>query len=727
MSFPFYKQLDEMDCGPSCLRMICKYYGRTYSLNYLTKVCNTTREGSTFLSISEAAEKIGFRSIGVKLTYEDLLEDEPFPCIAHWYQRHFVIVYKIKTNKVYVADPAHGLITYTKEEFLKGWALGGDEGVILSLDPLPEFYQVQGEENITTEKKIKFLLPYLVKYKSLITQLFVGLVAASLLQLILPFLTQSIVDIGIQQNNLGFIYIILAAQLLIFAGRISIELLRGYILMHLSSRININLLTDFFIKLMRLPLSFFDVKMSGDVLQRMADHQRVETFLTSGTLNILFSVINLVVFSIVLAIYSPLIFSVFLIGSIFYFLWITVFLKRRADLDYKRFNQLSVNQEKNLELIYGMQEIKLNNAERNKRWQWEHLQVKLFKINLKSLTLRQIQSGGAGLINELKNIIIVFLAAKLVINGEITLGVMLSISYINGQLNGPILQLVDFIQSYQDARLSLERINEIHSRDNEEITAETAVDDIPRSADLILRDVCFKYDSSPSAKYILNKINLTIPKEKVTAIVGSSGSGKTTLLKLLLKFYDPSEGSIHFGDTSLHNIYHHMWRNKCGVVMQEGYIFSDTIANNIAVGEDNIHKVRLLQATDMANIANLVYNMPLKFNTKIGQNGVGLSTGQKQRVLIARAIYRNPDLLFFDEATSALDANTEKIITENLEQFYKGKTVVIIAHRLSTVKNADKIIVLEKGEIAEEGTHKELVEKSGLYYTLIKNQLELGA
>jgi ATP-binding cassette subfamily B protein len=723
--FPHFKQHDEMDCGPACLRIICKYYGRSFPLEQLRSLTHTNRTGSSLLAISEAAEKLGLRTVGARINYNDLEDCKPLPCIAFWNQHHFIVVYKIKKDTVYVSDPAHGLVEYSKEEFLKGWSLGNEQGIILSLDPSPEFLKMEEGAPDVREKGFSFIFSYLTRYRRELMQILMGLLAGSLLQLSFPFLTQSIVDIGIRHHDMPFIYMILMAQLMVFIGKTSVEMLRGYIVLHLSSRINISLLSDFFIKLMKLPLGFFDTKMIGDILQRIGDHQRVETFLTSGTFTTIFSLLNLVVFSIILAIYSPLIFLVFLAGSACYFLWVISFLKKRATLDYKRFGQLSANQEKNFELIFGMQEIKLHNAERKKRWQWEHLQVKLFRINLKSLTLKQVQSGGASVINELKNIFISFLAAKLVLQGDMTLGMMLSVAYITGQLNGPILQLVEFIQSFQDARLSMERINEIHNKPDEE-AAFVKKNDIVPAGDIIIENLSFKYDTDPRMPGILKNINCVIPAKKVTAIVGASGSGKTTLLKLLLKFYEPVAGAIYAGNTSLANLHNSSWRNACGVVMQEGFIFNDTVANNIAVGEDAIDQKRLLEAARVANISEFVDSLPLKFETKIGSNGVGISTGQKQRILIARAVYKNPEILLFDEATSALDTQNERIIMENLQHFFRGKTVIVIAHRLSTVRNADKILVLDKGELTEVGTHEELITEKGFYFNLIKNQLELG-
>lgn len=725
--FPYYIQPDEMSCGASCLRMIAKHYGKSYSVKELVQVSGTNREGANLEGLSEAAEKIGFRTLGVKVPYSKLTIDAPLPCIAHWNQNHFVVIYKIKKDKIYIADPAHGLLVYKKEEFIKGWVSDGkDEGVLLLLETTPEFYTDKGEIKTKEDKQsFAFLFGYLKSHKKAILQLIIGLLAGSLLQLIFPFLTQSIIDIGVQNSDLRFIYLILFAQLMVFFGRTTIEIIRNYILMHVSSRINISLVSDFFVKLMKLPISYFDTKMTGDIMQRITDNHRIEQFLTGASLSTLFSAFNFIIFSGVLAFYSLKIFLVFLIGTLFYFLWITFFLKRRADLDYKRFNQSSQNQSKIIELINGMQEIKLHNAERQKRWQWEVLQVKLFKINLKGLSLTTSQNSGSSLINELKNIIITFLAAKLVLDGEVTLGMMLSISYITGQLNAPVIEMVNFVQHWQDARLSLERLSEIHNKNDEESINSELTRDIVKNSSFNIQNLFFKYDGAGN-NYVLKDLSIHIPANKITAIVGSSGSGKTTLMKLLLKFYDPTEGTINIDLTNLKNVSSKSWREKCGVVMQEGYIFNDTIANNIAVGEDFVDKERLKHAVFVANIKEFIDNLPLGYNTKIGMEGIGISAGQKQRILIARAVYKNPDYLFFDEATSALDSNNEKVIMNNLNAFFKDKTVVVIAHRLSTVRNADQIIVLDKGQIIENGNHNELTALKGVYYELVKNQLELG-
>ena len=730
MNFPFYKQPDTKDCGPTCLRIIAKYYGHSFTIDALRSLSETTREGSSLLNISDTAEHIGFRTLGVKLSSKTLKEAQ-LPCILHWNNEHYVVLYKVKKGKYYISDPGHGLIDYTEQEFIEFWignnaTAASEEGIALLIEPTPKLKEYNSlDENKEKTLGFSFLFQYVWRYKKFIIQLCVGLGAGSLLQLVVPFLTQSVVDVGIKNQDINFVYLILFAQVALFIGRSGIEVIRSWILLHLSTRINISLISDFFIKLMNLPIAFFDTKMTGDIMQRINDHQRIENILTTSSLNVLFSAINFMIFSFVLAYYSLQIFSVFLIGSALYFGWIAIFLKKRKKLDYKKFSQVSDEQSKVIELINGMQEIKLHNAEKQKRWQWEHVQARLFNISIENLALEQYQSVGSNLINELKNIVITMLAALLVIKGDITLGMMLAITYIVGQLNSPIQQFINFIRQVQDAKISLERLGEIHNKPNEDDLNTELVINVKTDADFSLSKVNFRYTGSPDL--VLKNLSLTIPANKTTAIVGTSGSGKTTLMKMLLKFYDPTEGAINIGKHNLKNVSSKVWRSHCGVVMQEGYIFNDTIAQNIAVGEDYIDKKRLANAILLANIKSYVDGLPLGLNTKIGMEGVGLSTGQKQRLLIARAIYKNPDFIFFDEATSALDANNEKVIMENLNTFFKGKTAVVIAHRLSTVKNADQIVVLENGKIIEQGTHAELVFKRGNYFNLVKNQLELAS
>lgn len=722
--FPLIRQLDAMDCGPTCLQMIIKYFGRTYSLPFLRDRCFLTREGVSLLGISKAAESLGLRTLAARIPFDKLTDEVPLPCIAHWQQRHFIVVYDAKPDKIWVADPAHGRITYTRKEFLERWAIHNDEGVVLFLETTPEFHHHQEDDPIE-KTGFRFLFSYLLNYKKFLVQLVLGMILGSLLGLILPFLTQALVDFGINNQDINFVYTILAAQLVLFVSRTSVEFIRSWILLHLGTRINISIISDFLIKLMRLPLSFFDTKHLGDLLQRIGDHKRIENFLTSQTLNVLFSLINLVVFGLVLAIYSVQIFVVFLVGSLLSFAWVFLFLKKRRDLDYKRFSDMAENQSNLVQLITGMQEIKLNNCERQKRWEWEHIQAKLFKINLKSLAINQYQQAGSLFLNQSKDIFISFLAAKLVIDGEMTLGMMMAVTYITGQLSSPIDQLISFIQTAQDAKLSLERMGEIHGRDDEESPDEPKLHEFSGKFDLKLENLDFHYEG-PHSEKVLDQVNMLIPHNKTTAIVGTSGSGKTTILKLLLKFYEPSKGEIRLGDIGLHNFGADFWRSNCGVVMQDGFIFNDTIARNVALGDEFIDLPKLMNAVEVANIREFVENLPLAYNTKIGSDGHGLSQGQKQRILIARAVYKDPKYLFFDEATSSLDANNEKTIMENLNKFTQGRTVVVVAHRLSTVKNADQIVVLEKGRIVEEGNHEILTRKKGYYYNLVKNQLELG-
>lgn len=725
--FPHYKQTEAKDCGPTCIKIIAKHYGKTINTQQLRELSETTREGSSLLGLSEAVETMGFKSLGIKLAFEKLKE-APLPCIVHWNKNHYVVLYKIKKDNVYISDPAHGLITFTKKEFIKHWIGNNadentEEGIALLVEPTAAFYSQEFEED---EKfGFSFIFKYLIRYKKFVAQLIIGLLAGSLLQLILPFLTQSVVDVGIENQDLNFVYLILFAQLFLFFGKASLEIIRSWILLHLSTRINISLISDFFIKLMKLPISYFDVRMTGDLLQRINDHKRIERILTTSSLTVLFSFINLIIFSFVLGFYSLQIFGVFVLGSVLYFAWVLFFFKKRKELDYKRFSEVSQEQSKVIELINGMQEIKLHNAERRMRWNWEYVQARLFKVATKSLALEQTQSVGSNFINELKNMFITILSAKLVIDGKITLGMMMAISYIVGQLNGPIMQLINFMRDVQDAQISLDRLGEIHNMEDEEKPGDEKVTNIPVNTGIKLKNVSFRYTGG--LEPVIKDLSLEIPANKTTAIVGVSGSGKTTLMKLLLGFYQIEQGEIMVGNFNLKNLSQKEWRRNCGVVMQEGYIFNDSIAKNIAVGEDYVDKEKLSHAINVANISDYIEALPLGYNTKIGSEGNGLSTGQKQRMLIARSVYKDPKFLFFDEATSALDANNEKVIMENLNNFFADKTAVVIAHRLSTVKNAHQIVVLDKGKIVEKGNHDELIKLKGSYYHLVKNQLELGS
>jgi ATP-binding cassette subfamily B protein len=730
-SFPFYRQKDSMDCGPTCLRMVAKHYGKNYSLDTLREKSHLDKQGASLLSICDAAEAIGLRTTAALATYDALLEERPFPAIVHWRQNHFVVLYKTdKQARAYLADPAHGPVRLTREEFVRSWsgtvAEGEKEGLILFFEPSPEFYHRSDSRSDASRRGLREVAHYLLPYRRHIYQFALALVGGSILQFIFPFLTQSIVDVGIANRDIGFINLILLAQLMLFVGRSAGELIRNWILLHMGARINVAMVSDFLLKLTRLPIAFFDAKRTGDIMQRVNDHQRVQSFLTSSITNTVFSAFNLAVFAIILLWYSAPIFGIFVAGSALYVLWIVALLKKRRVVDYKRFEAMSGNQNNLIQLIQGMQEIKMNNAERHNRWKWERVQAKLFKVNISGLALDQYQQLGSAFIDQSKNILITFVAAKAVIAGNLTLGMMLSIQYIIGQLNGPVAELIGFIRSFQDAHISLERVGEIFAREDEEANVAGRLTALPSEHRLQMENVSFQY-GGPHSPLVLKNINVTIPEGKVTAIVGASGSGKTTLLKLLLKFYDPVEGRISVGSQDLKELGHSFWRSQCGVVMQDGFVFSDTIAKNIAVGADIVDKARLLYAVKIASIQDFIEDLPLTYNTEIGANGVGISGGQRQRLLIARAVYKDPPFIFFDEATSSLDARNERTIIDNLETFFKGRTVIIAAHRLSTVKHADTIIVLEKGEVVEQGNHADLIRAKGAYYSLVKNQLELGS
>lgn len=730
MKFVKYIQHDSMDCGPTCLKMVAKFYGKNYSLQNLRDRCHITREGVSLLGISDAAESIGFRTTGVKVTWTQMVEEMPMPCIVHWNQRHFVVVYDVVKKhgvyKVMVADPASGLLEYTEEDFRGLWLESErkTEGIALILEPTPKFYEEEGDDE-RRHYGFGYVLKYLRPYRTYIIQILLAMLTASVISLLMPFITQSVVDKGIGTGSLSLIVVLLIAQLTLTLGGLANNLIRSWLMLHTTSRVSISLISDFLCKLMRLPIAFFDSKMVGDIMQRIGDYNRIQTFLTGSLLSMVIAVVSFVVYGLIMAGYNATIFIVFLIGASLYVLWVLLFMKRRRKLDYMRFQQASANQSNIVQLIGGMQEIKLNNCEKQKRWEWEAIQARLFKVGVKSLTLGQVQEIGCTFIDQTKNILMSFIAAKSVIDGGMTLGMMMALQYIMGQINAPISQFISFVQSAQDASISLDRLGEIHEMKDEEPVEEERIKDIPSDADIVFRDVVFQYDGPHSPK-VLDEVSLTIPSGKVTAIVGASGSGKTTMLKMMLGFYPPVSGEVLLGNVSLKNYSESRWRARCGTVMQEGYIFSDTIAANIAVSEEYPDMERVRWAAGVSNIKYWIEGLPLGYGTKIGADGHGLSSGQKQRILIARAAYKDSRYLFFDEATNSLDANNERTIMENLERLFSEKTVVVVAHRLSTVKNADNIIVLDKGRIAEQGTHSQLTALRGKYYELVKNQLELG-
>lgn len=733
--YPFQRQHDTIDCGPSCLKMLSSFYGKKYSLDFFRELCYLNREGVSIVNIEDTAKKIGFTTLITSLSLENLIKDCPMPCILHWNQDHFVVLYEIKEKKsgilnqkikeytFVIADPAHGIVEIDLQTFLSYWiSFPEDKGIGLFLEPNADFHTIEppGE----SARGFFFLVKYLVPYKRYIFQLVIGMTAASIFSLLFPFLTQLLIDVGLANRDFSIIYLIFASQLFLFIGTIAIDLIRGWLLLHINTRISLSIISDFLIKLLKLPMRYFDSKAVGDLTQRIQDHHQIESFLTGSFLMSVFSVINMIVFLIVLAFYNKLILLTFVLMSSLALLWVFLFQKKRENLNYKLFARNRENQDKIYEMIIGMQEIKLFGAENQIRWNWEKLQVKYFKLNIETLTLEQFQQTGYRFLNHLKNILISFMTIYEVINNNLTLGSLLSISYIIGQTNGPIDQLVGLIKGGQDAKLSMDRLQEIHNKKEEESNDLITDSSTIHSADIVLDGVSFQYDG-PHSPFVLKNINLKIPKGKVTAIVGSSGSGKTTLMKLLLNFYSPTQGQINLGTTSLEKLSPTIWRGMCGTVMQDGFIFFDSIEKNITLGNDKVDKEKLKQAIKIANLTDFIENLPLKQATKIGSSGIGISGGQKQRIFIARAVYKNPDFIFFDEATSSLDANNEKIIVDNLNQFYDGRTVVVIAHRLSTVKNADQIIMLENGEIIESGDHKTLCSIKGKYFELVKNQLDV--
>lgn len=724
--FPFFRQLDYRDCGPTCLRMIAKFHGKNFSREFLRDKASITRQGVTMAGIADAAEIIEMRTLGMRISLESLVDEAPTPFIVPWRQKHFVVVYKTTKTKIYVADPAQGLLEYSHKDFLKAWTNTIDDtGFVLLLEPNTNFYAL--EEDKSKKQGFLFLYSYLKPYKKLIYQLFIGLIVGIAVQFIAPFLMQSIVDKGVNTQNIPFIYLILIAQLILFVSQTLVSVFREWLLIHITSRFQIKMISDFLYKILKLPITFFETRNTGEHLQRIQDHTRIQNFVSSSSFNMIYSLVLFLVFSLVLAFYNLKIFFVFIIGATLYVGWTFFFLKKRAELDFKRFDESSQSQTSLVQIINGVKEIKVNNSQRKNRWKWEQIQISLFKTSLSSLALAQYQSIGSGFINELKNILITFLSATAVVNGEITLGMMLSIQYIVGQLNLPLSNFIGFIQVWQDAKISIERLLQVHTKSDEDELKDDKIKELPKNKNIIIKDLSFRYGGK-STLFVLKNINCILPEGKTTAIVGASGSGKTTLLKLLLKFHEPTKGDIFINSDSLNHINNDYWRMNCGAVMQDTFIFNDTIAGNISESEQNeiIDRERLKQAAFISNIEEFIEKLPNKYNTELGTSGIRLSGGQQQRIMIARAVYKNPFFVFFDEATSALDANNEKVIMENLNEFIKDRTSVIVAHRLSTVKNADNIIVLENGEIVEQGNHEQLTEKRGKYYELVKNQLELG-
>lgn len=727
--------MDSTDCGPTCIRIISSYYGRKISHYEIHRHCHISRDGISLLSINNAAKAIGFRTTCIRLSFQQLCNETKFPCIIHWNQNHFVVVYKVKSKGtktwIYISDPAYGLLKYDKIQFIKSWISTYHEsdyntitnlGVVLLLEPTKDFYREK--EHYCKDDKVKLteVYNYLKPHKRYIIQLIITLITGSLISFTLPFLTQLVIDIGIDSGNLNFIIIILIAQIVMILGQMSNELVRRWLMLHVTSRIGISLISNYLINLMMLPISFFESRMTGDIMQRIEDHGRIQSFLTSSLLSIIMTITAFIVYAIIIGGYDMTILTIFVIGSTLHIAWGLIFLKQRRKINYMRFHEMSSCQNNIMQLINGIQDIKISGCEKQKRWKWEQSQVRLFGVYIKDLKLNQIQQIGGAVIDQTKNLLISFYAASAVINGQLTLGMMTAMQYIIGQFNLPISQFLEFIQDAQDAKISLERINEIHSYTTEEEPNKNYIMQIPEKADIEFKNVTFQYNRHDHKK-TLNNICIKIPHDKVTAIVGASGSGKSTIIKMMLGFYKPTSGTILIGDYPINNYSLSSWRKQCSAVMQEGFIFSDTIANNIGISDDIPDIYRIYEASKIANIEDFIGQLPLKYDTKIGIEGNGISIGQKQRLFIARAAYRKSKYLFLDEATNSIDADNEKIIIENLNTLFKNKTVVVIAHRLSTVINADNIIVLDNGQVIEQGTHKQLIKLKGYYYKLVSSQL----
>jgi ATP-binding cassette, subfamily B, bacterial len=722
--FPKEHQLDKMDCGPTCLKIVSKYYGRYYSLALLRDLCGTTREGVSISNITNGAERIGLKTRVVKCSVKQLSEEVPLPCIVHWKSHHFVVVYKIKKNRIYISDPASGLVSYPLKEFTRSWLQrNSKKGVVIGLQPEADFHELDLEDHVQNQKSYRSVLGYFRPYRKNILTLVLIMLFATALQASLPFITRAIIDVGVHTSDVDFINIMLIAHAVILISITFSNAVRDWITMHLTARINISLISDYLVKLMKMPITFFENKLIGDILQRAQDHQRIRDFIMGSSLNLVFSSITFLVFSIILFIFDRTIFWCFTGGSMIYLGWVLGFLEVRKRLDTNYFGLMAKDQSYWVETISSMQDIKVNNYEQNKRWKWENLQAKLYKVNVKLLSVTNFQTQGAQLIDGMKNLLITVICAKSVISGEMTFGIMVSTLIIIGMLNGPLHQFIQFAISAQVARISLKRINEIHALPDEENHIDVYQAEIPRGRDIRADRLTFQY--VPKSPFVIQNVSFIIPTGKITAIVGDSGSGKTTLLKIILRLYEPTYGNLHIGNLNLGNVSLKKWRKMCGVVLQDGKIFNDTVLNNIVLGAEEIDHDLLERAVSLANINHEIESMPKGYSTKLGEQGRGMSGGQKQRILIARALYKNPEFLFLDEATNALDTINEKKIVDALEEAFIGRTVVIIAHRLSTIRKADQIIVMKNGRISEIGSHESLIEKRGHYYDLVSTQAAL--
>lgn len=726
-SFKHIFQTDSMDCGAACLCMIARHYGKNYSLEFFRKNAFIGKEGISMLGLSMAAEKAGMHSLCAKISIEQLANEIILPCILHWDNKHYVICHKVSGKKnltFHICDPAFGCMKVCQKELYRHWISGkfeGEEvGVAMQIEPGINFHN-KGIKKAPHKFSMKYFLKYIMPHKWSILQLLLGALVLISLGYISPFISQAIVDIGILKKDLAFIILMVIAQIIINTSKTIIIFFQSWISLRMNTIINVNLVSNYLNKLSQMPMSFFESKTMGDILQRIGDHDRIKSFLMNDTINVIFSITTFIAFVVVLGIYNIHILSIFLLGNAVYVTWVLSFMKYRKELDNKAFHESALLQNNMVQFIQGMQEIKLNCIEREKCWEWEHLQARLYKISRKAMLLGQIQSAGSLIFSSTTGVVLSYITAQKVVTGEMTLGMMTSLSFILGQVAAPIGSFIGFAQRYQDAKISLERLADIHSQDDEHKEYEEKKSILPKDKNIILNKVSFSYSGNIN-NLVLKNISIQIPQNKITAIVGKSGCGKTTLIKLLQGLYKPLSGEIMIGDTVLENINKYVWRNHIGAVMQDGYIFSDSISKNITL-HNEVDIQKLESVLKAVNLNDFIQSLPHGYDTKIGNDGMQLSQGQRQRILLARILYRKPQVVFLDEATNALDTQNEFYIMNNIRELLYNHTIIIVAHRLSTIKKADNIIVIDNGEVIEQGTHERLLEQKGTYFQLINTQL----
>lgn len=734
MKYRVIMQHDSMQCGAACLLSVCHFYGRSgMSLEQMTEMCGVGRDGVSIYDLNKAARRLGFETLCAKLTLSDLL-DITLPCILFWNASHFVVLFEARGGRYVIGDPALGVVERSEAEVSQAWLAADDDdgvlrGVVLGLSPTDDFSCGGdcGVQSLSLRKSLPSLWTYVRPHRWCIAQLAAGLAFGCVVQLILPFLSQAVVDVGVGLRDVGSLWTLVIAQMALMLGRAAAGFVRSWILLRIGTRVNIAMVSDFLAKLMRLPMTFFDKKLTGDILQRMGDYSRVRDFFTSQALDALFALSSVAVFAFVLGCYSLRLFAVFLVGSLAHAAWLSFFMRRRRVLDYELFRRQALCSNKTLECVSSLHEVKLQGCGARRRAEWEASQEALVSTQAQSLALSQRQEAGSVVIAEGKNIVMTLCSATAVMSGDMTMGMMLATQFIAGQLVSPIERLTRFAYAAQDVRVSLERILSVSRMPDEDDGRNASPVDVDWRLGVEFRHVSFAYSPSECGHPAVDDVSLYFPSGKVTAIVGASGSGKSTLIKLLLGFFEPQEGDVSVGGVELSSLPMEWWRGQCGIVMQDGVIFSDSVARNIAMADDEPDMRRVREAARLACADGFISDLHAAFETKIGAEGQQLSKGQAQRILLARAVYRNPSLLILDEATNSLDTVSERRIVDNLASFCAGRTTIVIAHRLSTVRNADNIIVMSGGRVVERGTHNELAKLHGYYYELIKNQLDIDS